>query len=269
MRWVAVTSGEQLFLMIREVVLPSLPSSPSTWNEVQEVLSSIGGSLRFDAYVRGAIAVQAMRRLIRHCSELIETASATSHIRLVSDFASEEVFPSLDRALLGRLARLVVPTIRVCGRAISNATRDEVLSEMDEVYCYLCGLRLEPAAPDGEDAFLGLDHIWPSSLGGDSTKENLLPACLVCQHRKADGPSWEWLNVHNLVWSSTPSQDTCSRLPRETRIARHLLHATEIAAENNWSLKQTLVNIGKMNFPSTFARGNLPATFFDMQTLEE
>lgn len=268
MKWVHATTGEELFLLIREDVLPLLPSSPAVWRELRDLLTGVGGTPNFHSYVNGAVATKAARRLVRFCAEATEGAADTTHVRIVSKFVTEEVFPGLESRMTGRVARLVVEATRVSGRDISSATRKKVLRGMGTITCYLCGHELSPTAADGDEAFLGIDHIWPSSMGGENFEENALPACRTCQVRKGDGASWEWISVHNLVWSAAPSEATTSKMPRETRIARHVLRATEVATANRCTLKEAFLQIGAMTWPSSFTRTGLPTTFFDLQTSE-
>jgi hypothetical protein len=268
LKWDAVTSGEELFLFIRNDVLPSLPSSRAVWANLREVLNAVGGSPGFNEYFLGAVAIQATRRLVRHCSEETDGAIAAMHVKIVSKFASEDVFPSLDRDLIGRLARLVVQATKASDQNITRTTRTLVLRGMEEVQCYLCGRLLDPAVPDGNPAFLSLDHLWPASIGGESDEDNLLPACCDCQQKKADSPSWEWINLHNMVWPSAPSADATRKIERQTRIARYYHQVTGVAAERRCSLKKVFLELGKMMSPATFARTGVPTTFFDLQTVE-
>lgn len=60
-----------------------------------------------------------------------------------------------------------------CRSYIPRRVRRAVL-ERDRV-CQHCGT----------DSELTLDHVWPYSLGGDDTEENLQVLCLRCNQRKA------------------------------------------------------------------------------------
>ena len=48
--------------------------------------------------------------------------------------------------------------------------------------CYLCNRQL--TLESGKDNTLNLEHIQPLSRGGANTKENVAPACLVCNKAK-------------------------------------------------------------------------------------
>jgi 5-methylcytosine-specific restriction endonuclease McrA len=266
-KWPTTTPGEDLFLFIREDVLPVMTESQTAWSNIGQVLSDVGGSRHFANFFRGATAIHGVRRLLKFCDEALPGAAAATHVRTISTFATEEVFPGLSREHTGRLARLAADAYRASNPTISRATRERVLRGLVEVRCYLCGLTLDPDAPDGDPLFLSLDHIWPASLGGDHLDDNLLPACRLCQVKKDDEPSWEWLNVHNHVWGSAPSAEATNRVERQTRIARHFHHATELASAQRHTLKVTFRQLGPMIFPSRFEPTGWPTSFFDLQTI--
>ncbi|MGG4452371.1 replication protein [Brevibacillus porteri] len=69
-----------------------------------------------------------------------------------------------------------VPTMTTAGSTqgiISKEIRKEVI-ERDRYECRYCGSK--------ED--LTLDHVFPKSLGGENTIQNLVTACRVCNSRK-------------------------------------------------------------------------------------
>lgn len=41
--------------------------------------------------------------------------------------------------------------------------------------------------------FLTKDHLLPKAKGGDTTPENIAPACNKCNQKKANLPIWEML----------------------------------------------------------------------------
>lgn len=269
MKWKASTSGETLFLFIRESLLPELPESPAAWSHLGQVVNDVAGSRYFSDFIQGAIASQALRRLLMFCNDELPHAGPSTHQRLVYSFANEEMFPGLGRDDLNRLARLVLDAYQNSAVPISRATRNRILKPLSSIRCYLCTLELDLEVPDGHERFFGLDHIWPSSLGGESIDENLLPACRQCQIKKGDGPSWEWVSVHNLSWSAAPSDESINRIERHTRIARHLHHATTRAESQRCSIKQALCELGPMVFPARFDPTGRPSGFFQLQTIDE
>lgn len=192
-----------------------------------------------------------------------------SHLQVskLSSFVRSDFFPGLEDALCARIARLTIDALRVARMSISPTTRRAVISETRSLFCYLCGCRLNASAQSGPE-FLTLDHLWPRSLGGDSDAENLLPACLACQNAKGDGPSWEWINIHNLVIPAVPSPDVLSTLSRTVRIARHCYHVMATCESSRISLKKGFRRTGPAG-AITCAETGRPATFFDLRTTGE
>lgn len=267
MKWIAKTSGEELFLAIRDIAIPSMSAMEASWNELQEFLASVSGNSRYSLYFRGAMAITAMRRLLRFWADVESfVGSEGQRIRVVSDFMREEVFPGLERFVTTRLARLVIEATAVTGRPISAAMRRRVLQGKTTANCYLCGFALTSAVSMTDANFLTLEHLWPSSAGGDSIDDNLLPACIRCQDDKADALSWEWLNVHNLVLPSEPSARALTSVPRPSRVARHYLQVMELCEERKYTLKRGFIVAGPMSGTLTCSPTGSPITFFDLRT---
>jgi hypothetical protein len=65
MRWAAVTPGEDLFLAIRDHALPSLSAMESCWEDLSDVFLGASGSHQFAHYLRGAVSIVAMKRLLQ------------------------------------------------------------------------------------------------------------------------------------------------------------------------------------------------------------
>lgn len=124
---------------------------------------------------------------------------------------------------------------------------------------------LDLSARDGDPAQFTLEHLWPSSLGGDSEEENLLPACIYCQNKKADGMSWEWPNLHNVVLSPLPSASALASVGREIKIARHYFEAMQLCDTENMTLKEAFLKLGPMNDLAHVSTDE-PVTFFHLKT---
>jgi len=66
--------------------------------------------------------------------------------------------------------------------AVSNDTRSLIIKNFDHV-CGYCG-RSSPS--------MHLDHIVPTSRGGEHSLQNLALACNICNSSKNDRIVWEW-----------------------------------------------------------------------------
>jgi HNH endonuclease len=264
---VYTTTGEDLFFLVKNHVLPSLGPSRSAWVALRDVFDNVSGSTGFDAFVRGAVAVHAVRRLIRLWQHETEQPVAEHlRVRRAAALATTEVFPGLDQGLATRLARLVIAAVNACHRPVSSGIRKGLLAISSIHSCYLCGFALDAKADDADNAFLTLEHLWPTSLGGDSVEDNLLPACRRCQEAKGDAVSWEWLNVHNLVLPPGASDAALKAVPWSVRIARHYMHVIGACERDKMHLKQAFLCIGPIA-GLAYRGGAAPVTFFDLQTV--
>jgi 5-methylcytosine-specific restriction endonuclease McrA len=61
-----------------------------------------------------------------------------------------------------------------------SEVRTRLLSKQRNRYCYICGTEIVPPAIER------LDHVWPYSAGGGTSKGNLLRAHPECESAKAD-----------------------------------------------------------------------------------
>lgn len=212
------TPGESLFLMIKNQVLPNLSPFLRAWTSLRDPIDSIGGSDGFSRYIQGAISIQATRRAIQHYKEEAAYLDETSTIQNIRYFLKDELFPGIDPELASTIARATIHAGQESDRDIPRGVRRNVYNETMSPKCYLCATPLtnehsRQQAP--EDAItITLDHLWPSSAGGESTESNLLPACNDCQQKKGDAISWEWLNIHNFIRPSTPSPKALQKFPK-------------------------------------------------------
>jgi len=228
-----------------------------------------GRVAHFGRYLRGAVAVQIVRRLLKFWLEA-RGGVAGEHlfVKTISRFVQNEIFLGLDRDMIATVSREVVAATDSAYRPISPSTRTAVLKRYPRgIHCYLCQRELSATAGENDDAFLTLEHVWPSSMGGDSVVENLLPACVTCQAAKADAVSWEWFSAHNFVLKPKPSPQELGTVPRAAKIARHYMHAIDLSLERRLSLRDSLEYLGPYSL-SVRAGHEFPVTFFDLLTTE-
>lgn len=267
MKWMAVTPGEELYLAIRDHAIPSLAAMGTPWDELKELLSAASGSDYFPHYLRGAISVVAMRRMLQFWAETAPLVGAPGQrVRVVSDFIRDQVFVGLESTMRIRIARLVVSAHERSFRPVTQAIRRRLLGGNTAAICYLCGAHLDARVNnDRAPNFLTFEHLWPASAGGDNVDENLLPACRYCQEAKADAMSWEWFNIHNLVLSATPSDEAFRSVTRATKVARRYLHVMELCEERRYSLKRGFIVVGPWETLPSADRTGSPVTFFSLR----
>ena len=263
----AVTAGERLYFLIRDEVLDKIGDGAIRWHNLGPLFEDLSGGLHFQMYIKGAAAIHATRRALRFWEdERPMVPEESQHVRKVAGFIRRDLFPSIGEDSSRRMARAIVEAERASNRPISPSCRAAVLKEVKRHPCYLCGHQLDPKAPEGSRDFLTLEHLWPTSMGGDSIEDNLLPACHMCQHHSQDALSWEWPNIHNLVLPSSPSDRALESVSRRLRYARHYLEALTATDDQHVSLKQAFLRLGPIKLPISYVNTGLPLTFFDLQT---
>jgi hypothetical protein len=264
----ATTEGEKLFIIVRNELLPHIGK-----NVFYASLASFAdalGNQKFAQFLNGAIALQLTKRLAMYWShKKIEIPNPDTHIRTISEFIKSEISPLTDAALSSKIARAVAASDRASDKDISPSVRKAIVGSRSIFTCYLCGNTLDTSCTLEDDPkFFSLDHLWPTSLGGDSIEDNLLPACRYCQKEKANSASWEFHSVHNFLLSPEPSSDSINSIGKETKLARHFLAALECAEENNLNLKSAFQQIGSLRKPISYFGTGSPITFFDLETKE-
>ncbi len=155
-------------------------------------------------------------------------------------------FAALDPRPQKILPYLVYRSLVVGNADIKPNARATVLDEAQEitggqVCCYCCGDTLW--SPDFETPLrdISLDHVWPRTLGGVSTAENLLPICPPCNGAKEDRASW---SVFGAVFDHALSERGGPDQERLLGLALHRRAAGEMANAHYLTLKEAFVKLG-------------------------
>jgi hypothetical protein len=261
-----ITSGEKLFYLIRDEALVQLNHRGVSWTNIGVLFDDLSGNPEFANYIKGATSIYIMRRLLRYWkNERDSIGNQSSYVKSVSRFIKDEVFPTLDTELISKISRSVINAVDSSEKAINPAVRKNVIAKRQNLTCYLCGHSLDPNAKEETETFLTLEHLWPTSIGGDSIEDNLMPACKKCQEDTKDTAAWEWLNIHNLVFSVNPSPEEL-KVSRKVRFAKHYFEAVKLAHSNNLSLKEAFMQNGPTKTPLSHTSTGLPITFFDLNS---
>ncbi|REE06556.1 hypothetical protein B0G71_8235 [Paraburkholderia sp. BL27I4N3] len=264
------TAGEALFYLIRDEILDVTGTAHAKWINLTKFFEHVGGDVKYAHYVKGAVAIHSVRRLLRFWEEEKPlTGSEALYVAKVTGFIKLEVFPGLDSSLVGRLARAVIRAEAASFKPIKPKVKTRVLGERGQISCYLCARELDPSAAKDNAAHLTFEHLWPTSIGGDSVEENLLPACTRCQLVTKDTASWEWINLQNFVLPKEPSIEALKAVPHSVRFARHYLYVADQANRSEMSLKEAFLRVGPMSKKLGNLKTGLPVTFFDLTTTPE
>jgi hypothetical protein len=118
-----ITKGEKLFYLIRDEVLEQIGQHNIKWSNIGTLFDDAAGNSEFVNYIKGATSIYIMRRLLRFWkNEHKLTADETQYVRKVSSFIKKEVFPTIDSALVGKIARSVIEAETASGKPISWKT---------------------------------------------------------------------------------------------------------------------------------------------------
>jgi hypothetical protein len=135
----------------------------------------------------------------------------------------------------------------VAGNAdISSQTRANVLRDAQdrldgEVRCYCCGDTLWSPNFESPLRDIALDHVWPRTMGGVSTADNLLPICTPCNGAKEDRASW---GVYGVVFDHALVERGSLDNERLLGLALHRRAAGTLATTDHLTLKEAFVKLG-------------------------
>ncbi len=234
-RLTASTHGEELCQFLFKEL-----NDGRVWQHLEGVLRPMGDAKRFAAYYQHHAAVFLTCKLIaigKACAE-----NDPTNLNLLSTAVSEHPWNRLNSS--NRLLRLLSAAIQSSGRSISSGTIAKLkrFAIESHSHCYICGRLLDFQVHDIETSF-SAEHLWPSSYGGDSVEENLLPACKRCNSAKGNSVSWVSTDVHSLFVVNA-DEEHLSKIEFRHRYAVFNRFAFNIAMEKAISLKQAFMAIG-------------------------
>jgi len=119
-------------------------------------------------------------------------------------------------------------------------------AERHHPHCYICGQTLNFVLKAPEYRDYTADHIWPRAYGGNSEKENILPACRECNSKKKSGfATWAMTSFQSVSLGLKPSGETLSsRVSGEHRFALHYKAVQTVAEKGQMTLKEAFLSIG-------------------------
>src|SRR5205814_5914084 len=120
---IELTTGERLFAMVRDASLQATSRFQHAWPIVASTLTDLAGTDQFASYIRGAIAIHAMRRMLRLWDEVAseQPPVETMAVKIASRLIKREVFPSIGDDLINRLARTTIAAERVSRQSIGKS----------------------------------------------------------------------------------------------------------------------------------------------------
>jgi|GEM_PF-1026584 len=243
----AVTGGERLFQRLTTLGGKALVSSRLGQHPF---IKLAGRGQQFGDYLEGAVYAFTFKRLMKATHGIFENASISADAgnreltRLLSQW-----FDWLTRDEIATLMRDTLRAHAASNKAIAKGIKHDMFGPKRLLRCCFCGVELRP---DGKGVFRDprgnratLEHIWPSSLGGDSIENNLAPACHECNREKDDLFIWEQGLVHNFVYPiNFQNSDYLARVPIYERLLLQRRAVILLAQRDQLSLKQALLQVG-------------------------
>lgn len=247
LNFIPQTAGERLFKAIAQEVLGA-----GDYLAVKKArFLQIGGrSSDFSEYLIGIKTLNLLGRLVKKSQRVLEIDDATLHHgEMVNYLQTHLELASEGNDLLDKLARMSIDAAKNSGKPISNNTKRIVRNGLNEIPCYLCGtICRQNTTIDTER--ITYDHLWPASFGGDSIPENLLPACSICNNKKENMLLWHTGALFSFILKPSPSEDEVKSIRRREKIARQVQNILINANQNNFSLKNSAIDLGPANFQS-------------------
>lgn len=176
-----MTSGEELFLMLRDWVSSSILLQGRQGAPLEYLLSESG----FVTFSHLVASSEIFRRCVRTAS-IQYTQESTAAAKSFGKTLRRELGVSghlTDNAVfcetVKRVAAIVVDRRR-------SSVVEKAIMEEEPPYCFWCDIKSDKS-PHGRQT---IEHIWPLSLGGETISENLLLACANCNSKRSDMFSW-------------------------------------------------------------------------------
>lgn len=238
------TAGERLFAYVAEQALggPCLSELAET-----RALRLGGRTADLSQYFFGFACASIFTRLMRKAERVLESErSAPAKVVVQYVERSLEMGLGSERETAARMAALAIDAVHTSHRSIPPSVAQAVGGRRQRLHCYLCGsLVRKDAADPGE--LLEYEHIWPSSYGGDSVEENLLPACSICNKAKDDMVLWHTAHISGFCLKPQPSPDEMTRVGRKHKIASYMRTVFDHAVAGKVSLKDAAIKLGPID----------------------
>lgn len=241
------TSGERLLLRLSKHGMKDLGANRLGQ---QKFVRLTGRGEQFGAYLEGAMIAFAFKRAMKAAHGIFSDKGAdpvACNARLTAIL--RDWFAWLDRDNISLLVRDVIRAQTASYNKIPKSIEAEIWRARRIHACCFCGDRMiadsHSIVRDSKGIKATLEHIWPSSLGGDSITENLVPACSECNTIKSDLCTWEQGCIHDFIYPiDFHLSDFLPRLPIEQRILVQRRAVMVLAQRDKLSLKEALLRVG-------------------------
>ncbi len=233
------TAGERLFLFILNEI-----SAPDMGAYHGIIYGQIGGrnSDMFNFFVE-INALNVLARLVRLAVHIQEKYNALDHKSEMIKYIQLKLgIAGQDDTLLERLAALALGAGVVSKQKPSPSTKKLVRNGATELPCYICGALCEDKK--GVENQVQYEHLWPRSHGGDSSVDNLLPACKYCNQPKGAMLLWHTAEIFGTVLPPSPSDESFKLIRRREKIASYMKRVYDHANLEGCTLKEAAQFLG-------------------------
>lgn len=238
--WKPATAGEALFLFLCKEIFAI---QKVTDTKQLSILQTGGRSEDFASYFEALTVTNTFSRLIKKAQQIQKSDCATSDQQLKTYIKQQLEISHSDRSIANRLIALTWSAQKASHKPIPMSVRKAVIDNRALVTCYICGTTLSPNSTT-DDSKVQYEHIWPSSYGGDSIEENLLPSCFSCNQQKGDLILWQTAHITSFCLKPDPSEEEMKDVRRREKIAVYLRKLATHASAKNITLKRSAKELG-------------------------
>ncbi len=233
-RYKPSTAGERLCQYIHEEL-----GDERTWRYLQNTIRSIGNPEKLAGYYRQHASLFLTCKLISAGKCISAGGNIDALLTIV------QMFPWSHLNCGNKLLRLLSNAVAKADRDISPGVRKALLAYAKQLHshCYICGVTLDFNNLKSPQDYTA-EHLWPSSYGGDSAEENLLPACSTCNSAKDNIPSWVSTDIHSLFLGINPDKEKLEKINFKRRYALHHRAALTLAIQRQITLKEAFIRLG-------------------------
>lgn len=241
--WVATTAGERLlFMLLRHHREYDFLVKTLTGAQLR-----LGGRFAdMSNFFVGSSVLHLMQRMVKLAKDVVgERDERLDQVHLLRSRLCDVLITPLEfGGHFGDLVQEILVSAEQSTKDIKPGLRDR-LAKHGRPDCYSCGREFGVTAEgDDEPLVRTADHVWPRSLGGDTSVENLLLACHACNNAKEHIAAWQMAWLQPAVFTESDGGTGLRGLRRENKMALHMRAAMAYAHQNGSTLRDAYLAIG-------------------------
>ena len=249
--WVSTTSGERLLFMLLQ--------NHEEWRVLADALQKADLRLgrRYSSlsnYFFGASILHLQQRLLRLAHD-VRNQFPLDRLQQISTLRARacdviQLTPIEYRGDFGALIEEVLTSAEQMHREPAPGLKRLVFRNCPKS-CYSCGREFGGIFEDEPEGLKPTaDHVWPRALGGDTSEENLLPACGSCNSAKGHIAAWQMAWIQPIVFADVDETKSLKSLQLGVKLALHVRAAMVYAQQNGSTLKNAFLAIGPRESPT-------------------